>query len=158
MRNPDVPHPEFDDYPSPAFIEAADVARNVSKPDDADTIIALREAGVATIRAKYWGGHDRSNYDIIGLYDEEGIDITRSDEVKEVVEDLDYQESPEVVAVDQAMGGPFNGAGAGQTYGGVIEMRLDTLETRKINEFYEEMHSHDHRDADWDAATEEVIA
>jgi hypothetical protein len=157
MRNPDITPPEFDTYPSPSYVEAASVERNISKEDDAETIVALRDAGVATIRAKYWGGHDRSNYELVGLYDEDGIDITNDDEVQQVTEIFDYGQSPDVVAVDQAMGGPFNGAGAGQIYGGVIEMRLDTLETRKINEFHEEMVSQNHESASWDTTRKEVL-
>jgi hypothetical protein len=133
MIKSDVEPPVFDSYPDPNFIEAANVADHLEEEDDATSILELRNQGVAVIRAEYWGGHDEPNYELKALYDEDGNCLKGDKEVAEIVKSFGWQHGPEIIAVDEAMGGVFSGAGGGQTYGGIIEMRLDTLETREVN-------------------------
>jgi hypothetical protein len=147
MISSGVEPPVFDSYPHPDFIGAANVADHLEEEGDATSIIELRKQGVAVIRAEYWGGLDEPNYELKALYDKDGKCLKGDKEVAEIVKSFDWRHGPEIIAVDQAMGGLFSGAGGGQTYGGIIEMRLDTLETREVNSYVEEINDEDHPEA-----------
>jgi hypothetical protein len=120
------------------------------RPSEAEVIQRLRELGVAVVRAKYEGGHDEAFYTLIELFDEEGVPMTGQEDVSSFLDRLGWHNGPEVTAVDRAHGGYFSGSGwRGRRYGGTVEMRLDTLETREVTTFAEVVKREDHEDAEW---------
>lgn len=142
----DLPEPPvLDPYPADSWLPPEEIPNHMYHEGDAETIMNLRKKNVAVIRAHYWGGYDQSNYDLTDLFDKDGGSLTI--DVSETYED--YRNQPAVVAVDKAMGGGFNGAGVGREYGGHIEMRLDTLRTREINHYEEEIHHHPNHSSEW---------
>lgn len=118
-------------------------------PSEAEVIQRLRELGVAVVRAEYHGGSDDAVYEFIEVFDEEGMPMSGQEDVSEFLGELGWHNGPEVIAVDRAHGGCFSGSGAGQMYGGTIEMRLDTLETREVNSYIKRAIHEDHAGADW---------
>lgn len=127
----------------------SDPLANSDRPHDADTIRRLRELGVAVIRASYRGGHDEAFYYLEGLFDQNGERLEEEAEVESFLESLHRFSGPEMIAVDRAHGGSFSGAGIGQEYGGTVEMRLDTLETRETSTFHERRVEERNEGADW---------
>jgi len=121
------------------------------RPHDEDTIRRLRELGVAVIRASYTGGHDEAFYHLEGLFDEDGRRVEEDEEVASFLESVHRFCGPEQIAVDEAHGGTFTGAGIGQEYGGTVEMRLDTLETREISSYSERRVQESNESAAWES-------
>lgn len=114
---------------------------------DADLVRQLRALGIARIGASYRGGFDESFYELEGLFtaDEEEAD---GEQLKALLGELPYWQGPAVLAVDQHFGG-FSGAGAGEEYGGTVEMRLDTLQTRETSSYYYAAVYDDHSESEW---------
>lgn len=127
-----------------------DPPANFDRPHDGETIRRLRELGVAVIRASYTGGHDEAFYHLEGLFDEDGNRLEEEEDVKSFLDNIHQFSGPEVIAVDEAHGGHFSGAGIGQEYGGTVEMRLDTLETREISTYAERRVRESHESAEWE--------
>lgn len=152
--------PSFDSFPVSDYIPAKEVESHLvherETEKDAKTINRLREMGVAAIRGEYWGGFDQANYELKGLYNEDGESVENDPEISDFLdEEVEWRHRPAVIAVDQGFGGGFTGAGGGGgKYGGVIEMRLDTLETRKIDEFHETIEHDRSPDAPWTKASD----
>lgn len=143
------------DYPKRGKVPDDQLKEKFSDPygddrlHDGEIIRQLRAAGVAVIRAGYSGGHDEAYYDLVDLFDKGGRSIRSSEEVTQVIEDLPWHSKPETIAVDRAHGGSFSGAGIGQEYGGTIEMRLDTLETRELSNYSYERHTQSRETSEW---------
>lgn len=147
---------KIEDYPSERAVPDEALEEQFSDPyrddqkHDGEVVRQLREMGVAVIRASYRGGHDEAYYDLVDLFDEEGRSVQGKEEIAAFLGDLGWSARPEVIAVDRAHGGSFSGAGVGREYGGRVEMRLDTLETREISTYAYQRNQENHSTAEWE--------
>lgn len=144
MSSPDIDPPVIDPYPAGNYVPASEVSEHVPESGDGETIIQLRDQDVAVVQAHYWGGYDQPNYELDDLFSREGESM-----MGEVDMNFAHAHTPEVIAVDRAHGGHFSGAGVGKEYGGHIQMRLDTLQTREVNSYQKETVHTSHENIHW---------
>ena len=101
-------------------------------PGDAEAAILLRRAGVFVLQAGYSGGSDQGYYEVLELAGSSGEALSLQALGLSPFDGPAYQVAS--VAVDKHLGG-FSGSGDGTDYGGTVEIRLDTLQTREVSTY-----------------------